>query len=87
MKNTPPIEYQVLALQQIAHETGWHQGKRENLMWAIQTLRYNGYPDAADYLEGLVFGESAKLKKYQPSQDNKTEKVQKPDTSVKWDDS
>lgn len=51
-----PIERQVLNLQEIAHRTGWHQGKRENLMWAIITLRNNGYPDAADYLETLIYG-------------------------------
>lgn len=88
---SPPIEYQVLNLLEIEHRTGWEQGKRENLMWAIETLRENGYPDAADYLEGICFGEAVlrvkQASRFQPGKHKESDKateIKTPDTHVRW---
>lgn len=89
----PPIEYQVLELQQLSHRAGWEQGKRETILWAIEVLRKNGYPVASDYLEGLVFGQatsgvqsSARLQQDQHEKVNQTQEAKAPDTSVVWSD-
>lgn len=91
MKYKAPIEYQVLNIQQIEHRTGWEQGKRESLQWAVNILKDHGYPDAADFLEGISFGEAvSRIKqatRFQPSQhekSNQAQKVQAPNTSVVW---
>jgi len=86
-----PIEHQILALQQIAHRTGWDQGKRENLQWAIQVLRDNDYPDAADLLERHVLGETIwrikQASRFKPGQhkaSHQASKVKAPTTTVQW---
>lgn len=91
MSYKTPIEYQILNLQEIAYRTGWDQGKLENLQWAVEALRENGYPDAAKYLEGISFGEAVsrikQASRFQPGQHqtgNKTQKVSTPNTSVVW---
>ena len=92
MKRYPlPLELQTLALQEIAHRTGWHQGGREHLQWAIVVLKENNHRDAADFLEGLAFGEATQgikqASRFQPGQHKESSQapeVKAPDTTVQW---
>lgn len=84
-------DYATLIVQQIAHKAGWEQGKREALDWALHALRMADYSDAAEFLEGLVFGEAVLrikqtegFKRGQHPTVDKAEKVQAPDTTVRW---
>lgn len=86
-------DYATLVLQQIADKAGWERGKRESLDWALHALRMADYSEAAEFLEGLVFGETVlrikQTTRFQPSEHQKVDKeAQKkaPDTSVQWSD-